>query len=66
LKKRSSVEVDDNMAFMSRIGLDRVHAALSALKDGKLSPENNEILEDLVMRILVEDLDWFKNDTAYD
>jgi hypothetical protein len=66
MRKRRGFEIDDTTAFVARMNLDRVHAALLALKDGKLSNANNEILEDMIIQLLVEDLDLIADKTIND
>jgi hypothetical protein len=57
MRKRTIIAISDQIAFKSRIDIDRCHIIVNALEKAKLQEENRELLEELLIDLLTQDLD---------
>lgn len=56
MRAREMATITDQIAFKSRIDLDRCANIIAALEKAKLQESNRDILESLLMELLTEDL----------
>lgn len=57
MAKMSRSLLTDEMAFVARLNIDRSNVIINAIKDCRLNVENKEILEELLVRLITDDLE---------
>lgn len=57
MKVKDMATITDQVAFKSRVDLDRCANIIAALEKGKLREGNRDVLEELLMTLLTEELD---------